>query len=59
MNSKNKNIRDLYKGINEVRRDWGPINKRVENGNVLADSPNILNKGKKKKKVKLCLCLTN
>jgi hypothetical protein len=46
--SKNKNIRDLYRGINEFKRGYQPRNNLVkdENGNVLADSHNILNKWK-------------
>jgi hypothetical protein len=43
MNSKNKNIRDLYKGISEFKRDFQPRNNLVkdENGDLLADSNNI------------------
>jgi hypothetical protein len=46
--SKNKNTRDLYRGINEFKRGYQPINNLVkdENGNVLADSHNILNRWK-------------
>jgi hypothetical protein len=45
-NNKNKNIRDLYKGINEFKRDYQPKNNLVkdENGDLLADSHNILNR---------------
>jgi hypothetical protein len=45
-NSKNKNIRGLYKGINEVKRGHQPRNNLVkdEDGDLLADSHNILNK---------------
>jgi hypothetical protein len=43
-NSKNKNIRDLYRGINEFKRGYQPRNNLVkdENGELLADSHNIL-----------------
>jgi hypothetical protein len=45
MNSKNMNIRDLYRGINEFKKGYKPINNLVkdENGDLLADSHNILN----------------
>jgi hypothetical protein len=48
MNSKNKNIRDLYRGINEFKRGNQPRNNLVkdENGDLLADSHNILNRWK-------------
>jgi hypothetical protein len=48
MNSKNKNIRDLYRGINGFRRSYQPRNNLVkdENGGLLADSRNILNRWK-------------
>jgi hypothetical protein len=48
LNSKNKNIRDLYRGINEFRRGYQLRNNLVkdENGDVLADSHNILNRWK-------------
>jgi hypothetical protein len=44
-NSKNKNIRDLYRGINEFKRGNQPRNNLVkdENGDMLADSLHILN----------------
>jgi hypothetical protein len=44
-NSKNKNIRDLYKEINELKRGYQPRNNLVkdENGDLLVDSHNILN----------------
>jgi hypothetical protein len=44
-NSKNKNIRDLYRGINTFKRAYQPRNNLVkdENGNLLADSHSILN----------------
>jgi hypothetical protein len=43
--SKNKNIRDLYRGINEFKRGYQPRNNLVkdENGDLLADSHHILN----------------
>jgi uncharacterized protein YaaR (DUF327 family) len=46
-NSKNKNIRDLYRGINEFKRGYQPRNNLVkdENGD-LADSHNVLNRWK-------------
>jgi hypothetical protein len=42
-NSKNKNIRDLYRGINSFKRGYQPRNNLVkdENGDLLADSHNI------------------
>jgi hypothetical protein len=45
MNSKNKNIRDLYRRINGFKRSYQPRNNLVkdENGDLLADSHNILN----------------
>jgi hypothetical protein len=47
-NSKNKNIGDLYKAINEFKRGYQPRNNLVkdENGDLLADSHNILNRWK-------------
>jgi hypothetical protein len=47
-NSKNKNIRDLYRGINEFKRGYEPRNNLVkdENGDLLSDSHNILNRWK-------------
>jgi hypothetical protein len=47
-NSKNKNISDLYRGINEFKRGYQPRNNLVkdENGDLLADSHNILNRWK-------------
>jgi hypothetical protein len=47
-NSKNKNIRDLYRGINEFKRGYQPTNNLVkdENGDLLADSRNILTGGR-------------
>jgi hypothetical protein len=48
MNSKNKNIRDLYRGINEFKRDYQPRRNLVkdENGDLLADSNTIVNRWK-------------
>jgi hypothetical protein len=45
-NSKNKNIRDLYRGINYFKRGHRPRSNlaKDENGNLLADSHNILNR---------------
>jgi hypothetical protein len=44
-NNKNKNIRDLYRGINEFKKGYQPrINIiKDENGNLLADPQNVLN----------------
>jgi prefoldin subunit 5 len=46
--SKNKNIRDLYRGINEFRRSYQPRNNLLkdENSDLLVDSHNILNRWK-------------
>jgi hypothetical protein len=46
INSKNKNIRDLYSGINKFKRGYQPRNNLVkdENGHLLADSYKILNR---------------
>jgi hypothetical protein len=43
--SKNKNIRDLYRDINEFKRGYEPRSNLVKDENVdlLADSHNILN----------------
>jgi hypothetical protein len=43
MNSKNKNIRDLYGGITEFKRGYQSSNNLVkdENDDLLADSHNI------------------
>jgi hypothetical protein len=45
-NSKNKNIRDLCRGINEFKRGYQPRNNLVkdENGDLLAEFQNILKK---------------
>jgi hypothetical protein len=47
-NSKNKNIRDLYRGINKFKRGYQPQSNLVKeaNGDLLADSRNILNRWK-------------
>jgi hypothetical protein len=47
-NNKNKNIRDLYRGINEFKKGCQPrINIiKDENGNLLADSQSVLNRWK-------------
>jgi hypothetical protein len=47
-NSKNKNIRDPYRGINEFKRGYQPRSNLVkdENGGLLADSYNILKRWK-------------
>jgi hypothetical protein len=47
-NSKNKNTRNLYRGINEFKRGYQPRSNLVknENGDLLADSHNILNRWK-------------
>ncbi|PNF41987.1 ELAV-like protein 4 [Cryptotermes secundus] len=46
MNSKNKNIRDLYRRINDFKKGYKPSSNLVkdENGDLLADSHNILNR---------------
>jgi hypothetical protein len=48
MNSKIRNIRDLYRGLNEFERGYQPRNNLVKDGNgdVLVDSHNILNRWK-------------
>jgi F0F1-type ATP synthase gamma subunit len=45
-NSKNKNILDLYRGINEFKRSYQPRSNLVKdkNGDLLADSYIILNR---------------
>jgi hypothetical protein len=44
-NIKKKNMRDLYRGINELKRGYRTRSNFVkhENGDLLADSHNILN----------------
>jgi hypothetical protein len=48
INCKNKNIRDLYRRIKEFKTGCQPRNNLVkhENGDLLADSHNILNRWK-------------
>jgi hypothetical protein len=48
LNSKNKNITNLYRGINEYKKGYQPRNNLVkdENGDTLADSHNILKRWK-------------
>jgi hypothetical protein len=47
-NNENKNIRDLYRGINEFKKGYQPrINIiKDENGNLIADPQNVLNRWK-------------
>jgi hypothetical protein len=47
-NSKNKNIRDLYRGVDDFKRSYQPRSNlvKVENGDLLADSHSILNRWK-------------
>jgi hypothetical protein len=47
-NSKNKNIRDVYRGINKLKRGYQPRNNLVKDGNgdLLADYRKILNRRK-------------
>jgi hypothetical protein len=44
----NKNIADLYRGIDEFKKGYQPRNNLVkhENGDLLADSHKILNRWK-------------
>jgi hypothetical protein len=46
--SKNMNSRDLYRGINELKRGYQPRNNLVkdENGDLLVESHNILSRWK-------------
>jgi hypothetical protein len=48
MSSKNNNIRNLYRGINEFKKGYQPRSNLVkdENGDLLADFHNILNRWK-------------
>jgi hypothetical protein len=48
MNSKNKNIRDLYREINKFKRGLHPRTNVVkdEHGDLLVDSYKTLNKSK-------------
>jgi hypothetical protein len=45
-NSKNKNIRDLYRGINEFKKGYQPKTNLVkdEKGGLLADPHKIVNR---------------
>jgi hypothetical protein len=45
-NSKNKNIRDLYRGINEFKKDYQSRSNLVkdEKGHLLADPHKIVNR---------------
>jgi hypothetical protein len=47
-NSKDKNIRDLYRGVNELKKGYQPGTNMLkeENCNLLADSNSILNRWK-------------
>jgi len=47
-NTKNKNVRDLYRGINEFKKGYQPRTnlEKDENGDLLVDSHNILNRWK-------------
>jgi hypothetical protein len=47
-NSKNKNIRDLFRDINEFKKGYQPRTNMVneENGHLLADSHSILSRWK-------------
>jgi hypothetical protein len=47
-NNENKNIRDLYKGINEFKKGYQPRTNIIkdENGNLLADPQSVLNRWK-------------
>jgi hypothetical protein len=55
-NSKNKNIRDLYRGINEFKRGYQPRSNLVkdENGDLLAESNNAINSWKNTYKAQIC-----
>jgi hypothetical protein len=48
LNSKNKNIRDLYRGINEFKKGYQPRTNLVkdESGDLLVDPHKILNRWK-------------
>jgi hypothetical protein len=47
-NSNNKNVRDLYRGINEFKKGYQPRVNIIkdENGNLLADPQSVLNRWK-------------
>jgi hypothetical protein len=44
MNSKKKNIRVLYRGMNEFKRGYQPRSNLVKDGNMFADSNSIVNR---------------
>jgi hypothetical protein len=48
--NKNKNVRDLYRGMNEFKRGYQPRSYLVmgENGDLLSDSHSILNRNNRK-----------
>jgi hypothetical protein len=48
LNSKNKNIRKLYKGINEFKKGYQPVTNlvKVERGDLVEDPHKILNRWK-------------
>jgi hypothetical protein len=47
-NNENKNMRDLYRGINEFKKGYQPRISIIkdENGNLLADPQSVLNRWK-------------
>jgi hypothetical protein len=45
-NNKNKNIRVMYRGINEFKKWYQPRIIKDENGNLLADPQSVLNRWK-------------
>jgi hypothetical protein len=47
-NNKNKNVADLYRGINECKKEYHPRISIIkdENGNLLADPQSVLNRWK-------------
>jgi hypothetical protein len=47
-NNKNKNIRDLYTGINQFKKGYQPSINTIkdENGNLIADPQSVLNRWK-------------
>jgi hypothetical protein len=56
-NSKNKNISELHRGVNEFKRVYQPRSNLVkdENGDLLADSHSILNMWKNYYAVVKCM----
>jgi hypothetical protein len=48
LNSKNKNIRDLYRGVSEFKKGYQPKSNLVrgERGNLLEDPQKILTRWK-------------